>query len=534
MNTLHTPYRLARSLFYVLLVGMQGDTQAVTTCGTPLPIVHVGNAYGTQWMVHTEARFVVTDLVRHKTSNISERSILLDIAGLTMTINGKSAHTRALQIESTDGVLQINGVTYRGMLFINSNADTKLSSVSIVGSLDQPYAALMPLLVQQACDNKRQDQLVLAQQVVDNEDMFSFQAHKKTATFKIKVLLDQLKSDTVWRLSSDTGFMLWGSADQNKKTKIKSADLLISKKNKLLCINNNKFADELLCIAPLSGNASFNGSPYHGVFLVSQHKDQVYLINNVDLEEYVYGVLHTESWPGWPLEIHKVCAIACRSYAIAMAMRANKLKKIYHIKNTNEHQTYSGLHGNKVLRQAVDDTRGVFISYKNRPIVAMYDICCGGIIPAHIGNFNFDNAPYLAREYPCLHCKLSKTYLWETVCALADFEKLVSNAVKKVKNIKSVAVSKKDKAGLVSEVVLKNSGAPVIFSGQKMYSLMKEIKSLCFQAHKQDNNIVIKGRGYGHHIGLCQWGAREMVRDGWNHKRILQFYYPGTDFMRIT
>ncbi len=45
--------------------------------------------------------------------------------------------------------------------------------------------------------------------------------------------------------------------------------------------------------------------------------------------------------------------------------------------------------------------------------------------------------------------------------------------------------------------------------------------------------ITFKGTGYGHHMGLCQWGARELVNQGWNYKKILHFYYPGTTFMKL-
>ena len=66
-----------------------------------------------------------------------------------------------------------------------------------------------------------------------------------------------------------------------------------------------------------------------------------------------------------------------------------------------------------------------------------------------------------------------------------------------------------------------------------MYSLLGSVKSYHFSIHKKGKNIQVKGRGYGHHAGLCQWGAREMVRDGWKHRKILKFYYPGVGFDRL-
>jgi len=86
---------------------------------------------------------------------------------------------------------------------------------------------------------------------------------------------------------------------------------------------------------------------------------------------------------------------------------------------------------------------------------------------------------------------------------------------------------------LFEEVALQGFKRRIKVSGKKLYSMLKDIKSFCFNIQKKADKIVFNGRGYGHHIGLCQWGAREMVRDGWDYKKILRFYYPSTNFMRL-
>ncbi len=530
-----------------------------------LPLINLKNAVGTQWHLQTNGHFIMTDAQQNKKDTIKSSALFIYIDQSHFIINGILIKSRTLHIESTDGVLHINGASYRGRLFIQ--VKNGITSLRVLGSKD--------VQARQACfynysdydlrnnqeihnqDTYNQDILDkerkenLAQDLIDEEKSESIvdtlkplelKPLNQLKSCKIRVLLDQLKSETVagkvWPISSESGFVIRYSGPKNKQIKnkqriIKSKEIIIKKENNQLYVNNKKYNSALVCIIPLKGNLSFNACSYQGSLLIFQEKEVVFLVNSIDLEDYIFGVLRTESMPGWPLEIHKVFAVACRSYAIAMAIRANKLKKIYHIKNTNEHQTYAGVHTDSRLRQAVEETRGLFVAYNNEPIVAMYDICCGGIIPAHISNFNFKNAPYLARSYACSYCKICKPYSWETVCTLKDFENMVSQAVRKIKNIKSVKVSKKDKAGLVSEILLKSSGRPLVFSGKKMYSLMKDIKSFCFQAYKLGNSIVFKGKGYGHHLGLCQWGAREMVRSGWDYKKVLQFYYPGTCLKRI-
>ena len=99
--------------------------------------------------------------------------------------------------------------------------------------------------------------------------------------------------------------------------------------------------------------------------------------------------------------------------------------------------------------------------------------------------------------------------------------------------LSDIHVTKKDKAGLVMDVMIKNAKHTIIIPGKKLYSLMQEVKSFYFDVHKKSGKIMFTGRGFGHHIGLCQWGARYMVRDGWDYKSILRFYYPGAYFMHL-
>jgi stage II sporulation protein D len=286
---------------------------------------------------------------------------------------------------------------------------------------------------------------------------------------------------------------------------------------------------------PASGNLAYNDNTYQGSFLVITKNNKIHLINSIGLEDYVLSVLCSESWPGWPLEVNKVLAIACRSYAIFMILEAQAQERIFHIKNTNAHQTYNGLGKNSHLKEAVDATQGIFLSHNKKPIIAMFDSCCGGVIPAKIkGKVDFVKAPYLARSYPCDFCKRCKLYKWSASYQRTELEETFKKAMPKLKRIKDVTVAKKDAAGLVHELSIKSGSGYHTIPGKKVYSLLKDgVKSFCYTINKKSETIVFEGRGYGHHMGLCQWGSREMVRDGQSYQEILQFYYPGTQFMRL-
>src|SRR5690606_12773328 len=137
---------------------------------------------------------------------------------------------------------------------------------------------------------------------------------------------------------------------------------------------------------------------------------------------------------------------------------------------------------------------------------------------------------YLARTYACTYCKSCSLYSWMVSYDHKELHDLCKHNTAELKMLRDVNVIKKDKAGLVTQVKLKGHSDHVTLSGKKLYSLLKEVKSFHFDIKKNADKFVFVGRGFGHHMGLCQWGAREMVRDGWDYKSILQFYYPQTQF----
>jgi stage II sporulation protein D len=360
---------------------------------------------------------------------------------------------------------------------------------------------------------------------------------EKASSYNVRVLLDERASfdGNPWILTSDNGFMLVDPHDNAHRLILDDKQLRIHTHKGLLYINNKKSVSPRVYIVPKKGHISFDNKQYLGGFLVQPYDGKTVLINNLDLEDYVYCVLKSESWPGWPLEVNKVFAVACRTYAIAMVKRSKQSKLPYHIKNTKIHQVYDGFHTSEILKNAVDQTKWLFLSYKGEPILAMFDSCCGGVITAKIKGVDFNKAPYLARDYPCTHCKPCKPYNWHKQWSTDELIALLKPAFPSLKKIKQIKIHKKDGAGLVQEVIIQGAKKNFHVSGKKLYALLSQhgLKSFCFSVSKEGDSFIFKGRGLGHHMGLCQWGAREMVRKGFDFKAILQFYYPNTLFMRL-
>lgn len=362
---------------------------------------------------------------------------------------------------------------------------------------------------------------------------------KRSSLPRVRVLLEERKKSTpvMWTVQSDQGFIVGDcSGRKTKRRHISCASTLdIALRRGYWYIAGKRYLGKQIVVIPNEGYLTFGPNRYKGALFLVQDKDRAMLINSLSIEDYLYGVLRTEAWPGWPLEVNKVLAITSRTYALSMIRTACKKNALYHIKNTNEHQTYGGVHTCKIAKQAVDETRGIILAYGGEPIVAMFDACCGGLIPTHIEGIDnlFKQAPYLARDYACTHCKRCKIYTWRVSYQLRELESLFKKHMPTLSDLRTVFVHKKDKAGVVQEVTCIAGKSSLKIAKNKFYSMLAAVKSFCFSVTKESDAIIIDGRGYGHHLGLCQWGAREMVRDGWDYKRILDFYFPGVHYMRL-
>ena len=358
----------------------------------------------------------------------------------------------------------------------------------------------------------------------------------RASSATIKVLMEESsRSDSAsWTLTCQQGFSLVDPVVSSQKMVTQSSELTIALQDNHLMLNGNKLKKHDVIIEPGQGHISFNGRQYAGAFRCILTDKRLYLINMLPLEEYVCAVLKAESWPGWPLEVNKAFATMARSYAVHTAQQSVKMKLPYHIKKTKAHQTYFGVHDNDVLVQAVEETKGQLLTYQDEPVLAMFDSCCGGVVPAHTKEqVNFEKAPYLARNYRCDFCKKTRIYQWQKQFDMDQLEEFIKKQIALPGSLKDISIVKRDKAGLVTRIQLKTTKKTITISGKQLYFSSDDIKSFCFSLEKKGNKIRFAGKGQGHHIGACQWGARTMVDLGWKYHEILYFYYPGTSLVTM-
>jgi stage II sporulation protein D len=485
------------------------------------------------FFINTCKKLYIYDHVSHTREKFFYKALTVGCDAKAIMFDGKKTRYYDVNISSDDYCVNVNN--FYSCKAVHCTVSDSCFEGRLIFLISDYKKIMQKKLMQKlfACEATANSWFVMVDAVQsDLENAFAIIAEKRSMV--VRVLLHEASNsgNATWKFSSPDGITISFVGEGSTKKIFCSQEITVMAKNGVLFCNGYKITHSVR-LEPLCGYGECNGVSYDGYFSCIAYKDSFLCINHVDVEDYIVAVLRTESWPGWPLEVNKVFAIACRSYVACKANEAKRATRPFHVKNTNAHQTYRGRHNVSVLKKAVEQTRGVVLCFNQKPILAMFDSCCGGIIPAHIEDFDFKKVPYLAREYACTFCKTCSLYSWEVSYEHHVFNQLINEYKKELQVLRDISVTKKDGAGLVSEVFLKGRRSPVIVSGKKMYSLLKDVKSFYFDVHKKEKHIVFFGRGFGHHIGLCQWGARQMVKEGWDYKSILQFYYPRTQFMKM-
>lgn len=385
----------------------------------------------------------------------------------------------------------------------------------------------------------------------EEEEEEDKQAPPKGKKIMIRVLLKEIPTDqkVTFTIQSSKGFVLESPIASGKRARWKHEILnLLANDGNLFLLTEpgiyKRIKTSEITLASVDGELKIDNNRYRGtVYLrIDPKTKNVQMVNKVDLDDYIYAVLRYESLSYWPLEMHKVQAIASRSYAVRQIKltRSNAHSMpFYDIKNYNIHQVYNGDHDSFHLRKAVDATHNLVLTYKDNIALTMFDICCGGIIQSFMKKKDADK-PYLFRKTKCTYCTGKANYEWHhsinkerLLQNMLDKPKLTAKA-KKIGKITGISIKEKDRAGIVHRVLVHGSKNNISFTNNEFKSALDgRAKSNAYSVKKLNDTISTHGYGFGHNMGLCQIGARELVSKGWDYQEILEFYFPKTKMMRL-
>ena len=254
---------------------------------------------------------------------------------------------------------------------------------------------------------------------------------------------------------------------------------------------------------------------------------------NVSLEEYVLGVIAGEMPYEFNIEALKAQAVAVRTYVLN---KKNQRKNLdYDVTNTTSDQVFYTLdqlkniwennYYKKIIKfkKAVDDTSGLYITYNNIIIEAFYfSTSCGKT--EYSGEVFQKQLPYLV-SVDSSWDSISPNYIKYYTFNISEFfEKLKITKT----NIINIKILEQTSTGRIKKISIDDN----IFTGSEFITLLG-IKSTYFSINQVDTFIYISSKGYGHGVGMSQYGAQAMSLNGYKYNEILSHYYKNTELKKL-
>lgn len=292
---------------------------------------------------------------------------------------------------------------------------------------------------------------------------------------------------------------------------------------------------------PSSGTRMSSGArAYRGNFLVRRDPNGplLTLINEVDLEEYLYGVLKMEISPTWPMEALKAQAVAARTLAVYLMAQGRYRDEGYDVRDTVESQVYAGINAeDPVTTQAVEATRGLILVSQGGPINAVYHADSGG----HTEDSEYvwgKYYPYL-RGVPDPYSGDSPYSQWSVRITLQEIEERLRRQGLSFHGVQRIEPALRSPSGRVVRVRIVATAGSGEISGEQLrkalgYDLLKSTKFTIVSLPEEVRPAVeFRGSGWGHGVGLPQWSARNMAISGRTFEEILTYYYQGVSVLPL-
>ena len=296
------------------------------------------------------------------------------------------------------------------------------------------------------------------------------------------------------------------------------------------------------------------------------------IVNVVEVERYIPGVISKESFPHWDETTFMVQAVAARTYALQRRESARKAGRAYDVDDSTVDQVYGGLTGQRVALRATDATRGVVMTASSKLGEAYYSAVCGGkpalaeelwpkdtaiasvqkvSFTPPAGQANTGLSRGLSRQ---IFCQSAQWYEWEIARRNDELTKRLQawgknrkHDLSKIGPVRSVEIVQRTQTGRSMLVkVTDTKGESVVLSAEQLRTAanypvdgLRDLTSVA-RVHSNDFEVrvgtsvtVFKGSGHGHGVGMCQNCAQGMSENGNDWQSILRTFYPQLEITRI-
>jgi stage II sporulation protein D len=298
------------------------------------------------------------------------------------------------------------------------------------------------------------------------------------------------------------------------------------------------------------------GTKYRGAAeIVSDEKRGLTVINRLDLEAYLLGVVPAEIGPRPPEEFSavKAQAVAARTYTIASLGSRDSLG--FDVFATVEDQAYGGVEVERAeIDRAIRETAGEILTFEGQAALALYHSTCGGRTATRYEVWGEPDLPYLRSVRDGENgsddfCAISPRHRWQESWTAASMNGFVRAALAErlgvtpasVGRVRGIRVLSRTEHDRVDQLEIEADGGRYVVRKNDIRWVLRPteariLRSTDFvvrQGRVADAEIVVEGRGFGHGIGMCQWGAIGRARDGQSYRQILAAYYQGAEIAKL-
>ncbi|HEY2029532.1 MAG TPA: SpoIID/LytB domain-containing protein [Myxococcales bacterium] len=253
-------------------------------------------------------------------------------------------------------------------------------------------------------------------------------------------------------------------------------------------------------------------------------------VNALDLEDYVAAVVASEVPASWPLDALRAQAVAARTFAVAQKIAQGPAARA-HLGASVLDQVYKATaHPAAAAARAAHDTAGEVLTFGAAPIAAYFSASCGGVSETAEAAFHVASGttPYL---HGSDHDE--DEHGWTVKIPVAELDHALRKRIGA--EARGLAVLRRTASGRADALSVATARGNRPLPAVELRQLLgyQRLPSLLFEVEMSDGAAVFRGRGSGHGVGLCQWGARGRAMEGEGYREILAHYYPGAEIRRM-
>ena len=311
---------------------------------------------------------------------------------------------------------------------------------------------------------------------------------------------------------------------KNLKTQVLRAD------TKLIKLSGIEIKSGSFKIIPLGkAQAYVNKRVFRGrLNFIRKANNSFLVVNELDIEDYVKGILCHEAAPWWPMEALKAQAVIARSYAVYQKQWTKD--KDFDLTNDIYSQVYGGKTSEKWrANSAVNSTKGKVLVFEGKVFPSYYHATCAGRTEDASELWKINIAPL--KGVKCGFCQQSPHFRWEKKIPLSEIKQRLEAKGYGLPRIESITISGRNLSGRVTFLKIGGEGKALEISAKDFRQAMNPniIRSTNFSLELNADTADFKGLGWGHGVGLCQWGMYFMAKKGSKYADILKYYFPQTE-----